>query len=88
MKEEYKSVAVIASAFLFVLGVYLLGHAGANYINASSSNPLNTGNTGTLFSLQKTASIQLISGIATAFFGMVIFLVIVMRRGKDEDEYE
>lgn len=85
MKKEYKSVAIVASAFLFVLGIYLLGHAGANYIDASSYNPMNTGDTGTLFSLKKTASIQLISGIATAFFGILVFVVIGLRREKEED---
>ncbi len=81
MKKDYKMYGFAAAAILFIFGIYLLGHAGANFLQ-SDETPIEE--SGTLLSVQSTAMIQLIFGIVITVVGILVYLVFLKKRFEDE----
>jgi len=81
-EEEVKLYALIAFAIAIVLGVYLLGHAGANWLStgANSITAVSQTEPGVLMSLKKTAMIEFIFGIVAVIAGVFVFLLFLRKK--------
>jgi len=80
MKKDYKMYGFAAAAIMFIFGIYLLGHAGANFLQADEAPAAE----GELLSVQSIAAIQLFFGILVAIAGIFVFLVFLRKRFDDE----
>ncbi len=82
MKKDYKMYGLAVAAIMFVLGIYFLGHAGANYLQSNSSVP--SEDSGALFSMRSTALIQFFAGFIIAIVGTFIVFVFLKKRPEEE----
>jgi len=83
MKKDYKMYGFATAAIMFVLGIYLLGHAGANYLQSNSGAVAE--DTGALLSLSVTATIQFILGLVVAILGVFVYLIFLRKRPEEEE---
>jgi hypothetical protein len=82
-KEDYRIPGIGFSIVLFIVGVYLLGQAGAGLLE---SGPGNAANTGSLFSIGSMAMIQFIFGICLAIVAFFIFVVLSKKKADIESD--
>ena len=86
MKKDYKMYGFGVAAIMFVLGLYLLGHAGANFLKSNSGVPVDE--SGQLFSMSivSMAVMQFAVGFVIVVLGIFLYMVFLHKK-VDEEEF-
>lgn len=84
MKKSYRPLGFLAAAVMFVLGIYLFGHAGANYLEPDLNNYNYTTDSGASLFARNIPMAQFVFGFIITILGVAVFFILISRRFEDE----
>jgi len=77
MKRDYRPVEFLVAAVMFVLGIYLLGHAGANYLEPDLNNYNYTEDSNASLFARNIPMAQFVFGFVITILGVAVFFVLI-----------